>query len=121
MCDHLSSRMERRDMNIKPQDKTIKELLLSEHQFIIPRFQREYSWERKHYKEFLSDMLDCLLVGQGNITVNQYFLGTMLFVGDCFENEQDEISVVDGQQRLTTITILFSAYRIVFCSWGKKN
>lgn len=26
MCDHLSSRMERRDMNIKPQDKTIKEL-----------------------------------------------------------------------------------------------
>jgi len=121
MCDHLSSRMERRDMNIKPQDKTIKELLLSEHQFIIPRFQREYSWERKHYKEFLSDMLDCLLVGQGNITVNQYFLGTMLFVGDCFENEQDEISVVDGQQRLTTITILFSALSDRFLQLGEEK
>lgn len=109
MQNCLSAKMEKREMNIKPQDKTIKELLLSEHQFIIPRFQREYSWEKKHYKEFFEDMLDCLLVEKGNITTNQYFLGTMLFVGDCFENDQVEISVVDGQQRLTTITILFSA------------
>ena len=109
MSNHSPEKMEKRDMNIKPQDKTIKELLLSEHQFIIPRFQREYSWEKKHYKEFLDDMLDCLLIKEGNITINQYFLGTMLFVGDCFENDQVEISVVDGQQRLTTITILFSA------------
>ena len=54
---HLSSGIGERDMNIKPADKTIKELLLSEHQFIIPRFQREYSWERKHYKEFFEDIL----------------------------------------------------------------
>lgn len=96
-------------MNIKPVDKTIKELLLSEHQFVIPRFQREYSWERKHYKEFLEDTLDGLIISNNTITNNQYFLGTMLFVGDCFENDQGEIIVVDGQQRLTTITILFSA------------
>lgn len=121
MCDHLSVRMERRDMNIKPQDKTIKELLLSEHQFIIPRFQREYSWEKKHYKEFLDDMLDCLCVNGGNITINQYFLGTMLFVGDCFENDHDEISVVDGQQRLTTITILFSALSDRFLQLGEEK
>ena len=121
MQNHLSLRMEKRDMNIKPQDKTIKELLLSEHQFIIPRFQREYSWEKKHYKEFLEDMLDCLLVNQGSISVNQYFLGTMLFVGDCFENDHDEISVVDGQQRLTTITILFSALSDRFLQLGEEK
>lgn len=121
MSDHLSAEMRKRDMNIKPQDKTIKELLLSEHQFVIPRFQREYSWEKKHYKEFLDDILDCLLVNQGNITVNQYFLGTMLFVGDCFENDQVEISVVDGQQRLTTITILFSALSDRFLQLGEEK
>lgn len=121
MYDHLSLKMEKRDMNIKPQDKTIKELLLSEHQFIIPRFQREYSWEQKHYKEFLEDMLDCLLVSKGTISVNQYFLGTMLFVGDCFENDHDEISVVDGQQRLTTITILFSALSDRFLQLGEEK
>ena len=66
-------------MNIKPQDKTIKELLLSGRQFIIPRFQREYSWDRKNYKEFLDVMLNCLIVSEGKVNYDQYFLGTMLF------------------------------------------
>ena len=109
MYNRLSTKVEKRDMNIKPQDKTIKELLLSGRQFVIPRFQREYSWERKNYKEFLDDMLDCLIVNNGRISYDQYFLGTMLFVGDCFDDDKMEIDVVDGQQRLTTITILFSA------------
>ena len=121
MPNHLSATVGKRYMNIKPQDKTIKELLLSEHQFVIPRFQREYSWEKKHYKEFLDDMLDCLLVENGNIMINQYFLGTMLFVGDCFENDHDEIAVVDGQQRLTTITILFSALSDRFLQLGEEK
>lgn len=118
---YLSSRTERIDMNIKPKDKTIKELLLSEHQFVIPRFQREYSWERKHYKEFLEDTLDGLIINNGTIANNPYFLGTMLFVGDCFENEQEEIIVVDGQQRLTTITILFSALSDRFLELGEEK
>lgn len=121
MQNHLSLKTEKIDMNIKPKDKTIKELLLSEHQFVIPRFQREYSWERKHYKEFLEDTLDGLIINNGTITNNQYFLGTMLFVGDCFENEQVEISVVDGQQRLTTITILFSALSDRFLQLGEEK
>ena len=46
---------EKKLMNIKPYDKTIREVLVSGRQFLIPRFQREYSWERKNYKEFLED------------------------------------------------------------------
>ena len=50
-------------MNIKPIDKTIKELLGSGKQFSIPRFQREYSWDKKNYQEFLDDILaDDLLI-----------------------------------------------------------
>lgn len=109
MIDRPHKKVVKREMNIKPQDKTIKELLLSGRQFIIPRFQREYSWDRKNYKEFLDDMLNCLIVSDGKVIYDQYFLGTMLFVGDCFEGDKNEIDVVDGQQRLTTITILFSA------------
>lgn len=112
---------EKRDMNIKPQDKTIKELLLSGRQFIIPRFQREYSWDRKNYKEFLCDMLNCLIINNGKISCDQYFLGTMLFVGDCFEGDKNEIDVVDGQQRLTTITILFSALSDRFIEIGQET
>lgn len=97
-------------MDIKPYDKTIRDLLGSKRQFIIPRFQRIYSWEKKNYQEFFEDMLGNLTITKdGKITANQYFLGTMLFIGNFTEGTDQEIQVVDGQQRLTTITILFSA------------
>lgn len=61
---------EKKSMNIKPYDKTIREVLVSGRQFLIPRFQREYSWERKNYKEFLEDMIGCLYVENGKLTNN---------------------------------------------------
>lgn len=98
-------------MNIKPIDKSIKELLGSGKQFSIPRFQREYSWDKKNYQEFLDDMISCLEIKDGKLETSSYFLGTMLFIGDYSENTDNSktILVVDGQQRITTITILFSA------------
>lgn len=44
-------------MNIKPAEKTIRALLKSGRQFMIPRFQREYSWEKKNSEEFLDDII----------------------------------------------------------------
>lgn len=107
-------------MNIKTYDKTIKELLLSGKQFIIPRFQRAYSWEKNNYKEFFEDILNCLTIKDGKIIIDQYFLGTMLFVGDYSESNASKIEVVDGQQRLTSITILFSALSDIFISMGES-
>lgn len=97
-------------MNIKPEDKTVKDILLSRRQFVIPRFQREYSWDKKNYQEFWEDILSGIVISNnGVISNNQYFLGTVLFIGNYTEGKESEIQVVDGQQRLTTITILFSA------------
>lgn len=108
-------------MDIKPSDKTIKELLGSKKQFNIPRFQREYSWEKKNYQEFFNDMLNCLQIENGTISPTQYFLGTMLFIGNYDNDKEDLIQVVDGQQRLTTITILFSALSDIFISINEKK
>lgn len=108
-------------MDIKPYDKTIKEILLSGRQFSIPRFQREYSWEKKNYIEFYEDMINCLQVSKGKIKADQYFLGTMLFIGNYAEGSDKEIEVVDGQQRLTTITILFSALSDRFRSINQET
>ena len=108
-------------MNIKPQDKTIRDLLGSKRTFIIPRFQREYSWDQKHYREFIEDMLGNLVIDEtGTISAGQYFIGTMLFIGD-FTARTGDIDVVDGQQRLTTITILFSAMYDRFVELKKDN
>ena len=103
-------------MNIKPIDKTIRDLFISGRQFVIPRFQREYSWEKRNYKEFFDDILNGLEISGNIVSPAPYFVGTMLFVGNFTDNNKTEIQVVDGQQRLTTITILFSAMSEVFKS-----
>ena len=108
-------------MNIKPYDKTIRDLLQSKRQFVIPRFQREYSWGKKYTKEFLEDMIENLIIKDGKISYNQYFLGTMLFIGNFTEGTESEIKVIDGQQRLTTITILFSAMSEVLKEIGQRE
>ena len=107
-------------MNIKPYDKTVRDLLGSKRQFVIPRFQREYSWDKKNYQEFLEDMLGNLIIKDGRISSSQYFLGTMLCIGNFAEGTEQEIQVVDGQQRLTTITILFSAMSDIFLTLGEQ-
>ena len=108
-------------MDIKPYDKTIRDLLGSKRQFDIPRFQREYSWDKKNYQEFFEDMIGNLTINEGRIASNQYFLGTMLFIGNFTEGTEQEIQVVDGQQRLTTITILFSALSDRFLELGQDT
>lgn len=108
-------------MNIKPYDKTIRDLLGSKRQFFIPRFQREYSWEKKNYQEFFEDMMGNLIINSGKISADQYFLGTMLFIGNFTEGTEQVIHVVDGQQRLTTITILFSALSDRFMTLGEET
>lgn len=108
-------------MKIDPVTKSIKELLSSGHQFIIPRFQREYSWEKKNNEEFLRDVISNIKIQDGKPIVQPYFLGAMLFVGNLSDSTQKEIQVVDGQQRLTTITILFSAISDVFVELGHED
>ena len=77
-------------MNIKPYDKTVRDLLGSKRQFVIPRFQREYSWDKKNYQEFLEDMLGNLIIKDGRVSSSQYFLGTMLFIGNFAEGTEQE-------------------------------
>lgn len=109
-------------MQITPEVKNIRQLLNSKKQFLIPRFQREYSWEKKNYEEFLNDIIKGLKINDiGQLSSEKYFLGTMLFIGSYTDGTTKEIEVVDGQQRLTTITILFSAMAESFKLAGEEK
>lgn len=66
-------------------------------------------------------MINNLVVSSGVINDDQYFLGTMLFVGNFAEKPDKPIEVVDGQQRLTTITILFSVLSDRFRELGEDT
>lgn len=95
-------------MKIESQDKRVDELLKG-NIFLIPRFQREYSWEPDHVSEFWDDILD-------NMT-EPYFIGAMVV----YKVERSTLAVVDGQQRLTTITILLCSIREAFKGLGRAD
>lgn len=74
--------------------------------YAIPRYQREYTWGRVQWDALLDDLLDNEL---------HYFLGSII----CINQSQDALAVqklelVDGQQRMTTISILLAAIYDVF-------
>lgn len=77
---------------------------LSKGRFIIPDFQREYDWEENEINELLEDLQDVR-------PDESYFIGHMVFEGKFGGNE---FKVIDGQQRITTITIMLCVIRDLF-------
>lgn len=92
------------DFNAYP--KTIYDLFSVNKSYIVPRFQREYSWEKEQVSELWSDILGSIRVENNKIINEEYFIGSLVLVGS---DNSEKASIVDGQQRLTTITILLSA------------
>ncbi len=67
--------------------------------FVIPDYQREYKWQKEHWSYLFND------IDESENELN-HFLGTILCVQ---EGNQSKFEVVDGQQRLTTLSILYLA------------
>jgi len=76
----------------------------SEHQFRIPDYQRPYSWEGEQTMQLLSDLSEAI----DREDEDPYFLGSLVLIKTSGKPDAD---VVDGQQRLTTITILLAVLR----------
>jgi len=76
-------------------------------QYVIPIYQRAYSWGEK---ECLQLWEDILRTGQ-NEKVNAHFIGSIVYVekGLYSVANQSQLLVIDGQQRLTTITLIIEA------------
>ena len=96
-------------MELNAFPKSIEDTLSLQRKYIIPRFQREYSWENEELSELFEDLLDNIHIdNNGVLQPSEYFIGSLVLVGDEDNTTNIERYVVDGQQRLTTITILFS-------------
>lgn len=93
-------------MKFTPEKKTIKTMFSSYPMMSIPNFQREYSWDKYYYNTFFIDILEGIKQEDKKLINTDYFIGTMVFSGS--EKKDESIEVIDGQQRLTVITILLS-------------
>jgi uncharacterized protein with ParB-like and HNH nuclease domain len=75
-------------------------------QFVIPVYQRNYDWKNAECKELLNDIISVETENRGT-----HFIGSIVFVheGTYSTSEVKELVIIDGQQRLTTINILYVA------------
>lgn len=105
-------------MELNAYTRTIRTLFSTNVKYIVPRFQREYSWTKEEVDELWNDIVHNLCVEQGKIVNQEYFIGSLVLIG---EDRSPELKIVDGQQRLTTITILLSALVQTFKDHSKDN
>jgi len=86
-------------ISVNANDKTI-EAVLTGGFYRVPRFQRPYSWDPSNVEDFWDDVID---------SGSDYFIGSMVIFRD-----GDAAGLVDGQQRLTTVTMMLAAIRNEF-------
>ena len=77
--------------------------------FFIPRYQRPYAWTTEETEELLDDLWTAYTSDAAPVAEKDpYFLGSIVLIK---EENQPKAEVIDGQQRLTTLTILLSVLR----------
>lgn len=88
-----------------PDLKSIEEIFAGDVRFTVPRYQRSFAWTTDETEELWEDVSRALKRG------GEYFLGTIVLHSKPAPAPQE---IIDGQQRLACITMLFSAIRNIF-------
>ena len=92
--------------NIHATEKPLHKVFSDDFVFSIPAYQRPYAWTEEQAGEMLSDLLSFSENSSDSIPdANPYFLGSIVLIKSETAPKAD---VVDGQQRLTTLTILLA-------------
>jgi predicted transport protein len=93
---------------MKAEDIRLTQLLEGPKQFIVPVFQRDYSWGTKHCLQLWKDVAR---VGSDD-TAKAHFVGSVVYIAaEDIKAPLARWLLIDGQQRLTTLTLLLAALR----------
>ena len=88
--------------------------------FVIPIYQRNYDWSIAQCKQLLDDIFE---VGRSR-KKNAYFIGSIVFVHNeeaVLASDPEERTIIDGQQRLTTLTLIYLVIHRIAKELNKKN
>lgn len=78
------------------------DILTENKKYFIPPYQRPYCWERENAEALLDDLISSFEEDD-----SEYFIGTLI----CIHKGDEIYEVVDGQQRLTTLSLIFAALK----------
>jgi hypothetical protein len=93
---------------LEAHEQPLQKIFSSDFDFSIPLYQRPYAWTVEEAGTLLTDLLDNMGADSSSVDeTNPYFLGSIVLV----KEDTPPSDVVDGQQRLTTLTVLLSILR----------
>ena len=96
-------------VNIHAAEHPLSKVFSNDFAFSIPPYQRPYAWTSDQAAELLSDVFSFMGNGREFVSeLNPYFLGSIVLIK---KEDEPKADVVDGQQRLTTLTILLASLR----------
>lgn len=95
---------------LEAHDKLIREIFEGSFKFEIPDYQRPYAWTTEQATELFDDLFSSMQDARVSGASSQYFLGSIVLIK---EDRDPKSFVVDGQQRLSTLTILFAVLRVL--------
>lgn len=92
---------------MKATEARLLDFLKKSPQFVIPIYQRTYSWSEKECRQLWDDILRT----GGNDKLSAHFVGSIVYIEKGLSNltSQEPMLVIDGQQRMTTLTLLLAA------------
>ena len=90
------------DMAISATEKPLGKVFTSDYQLTIPSFQRAYTWQAENIEQLVNDLQDACADPD-----TPYFLGSLILVKD----GPTQYQVIDGQQRLISLSIIVSVLR----------
>lgn len=93
-------------LSLNAEQKNIKNIFLNEEQFIIPSYQRPYSWEYDQCLQLYTDLMTAF------DEKTEYFIGNIIIANS--DDTKGHFYLVDGQQRIITIWLLLKVLYILF-------
>lgn len=90
----------------------VQDILTENKKYIIPPYQRPYSWTPDNAEQLIDDIYQSYLSDE-----NEYFIGSMI----CINKGNNTFEVVDGQQRLTTLSLIVSELKKLIDFQGVKD
>jgi alkylated DNA nucleotide flippase Atl1 len=101
---------------MKAREGTFRELMTQDRQFRVPLYQRHYRWRTDQQDDLWKDILEQYnALAQGGSDVPRHFIGSVVAVAREADPLHDfrDFRIVDGQQRLTTLSVALAALRDV--------
>jgi uncharacterized protein with ParB-like and HNH nuclease domain len=88
--------------------------LFKDHEYQIPAYQRDYSWDTEQWEQLWNDLADFK-----SSDPEEHFLGPLIVTPS--EGASDTFEVIDGQQRLTTLQMIISIIRDAWIQMGDRS